>query len=101
VNRASGCAPPRPAWSSPDPLPSWPSRRAGSSAGGDVTLAIPIAAALGWHSWAAVYAEILLGFGAAAVTAITLRRVGRLTAGAHLPLGPFLIAAAAVVVVWP
>jgi leader peptidase (prepilin peptidase)/N-methyltransferase len=68
---------------------------------GDVTLAVSVAAALGWHSWAAVYAGTLLGFGAAAVTAITLRRVGRLTAGAHLPLGPFLIVGAVVVIVFP
>ncbi len=67
---------------------------------GDVALGVPVAAALGWHGWSAVYAGTLLGFGAAAVTAITLRRLGRLAAGAHLPLGPFLIAAAAAVVVW-
>jgi leader peptidase (prepilin peptidase) / N-methyltransferase len=68
---------------------------------GDAALAVPVAAALGWHSWAAVYAGTLLGLGAGAVTAITLRRMGRLAAGAHLPLGPFLIAAVAVVPVWP
>lgn len=69
---------------------------------GDVALALPVAAALGWHSWAAVYAGTLLGLGAAALTAITLRRTGHLAAGAHLPLGPFLITAATLVVaVWP
>ncbi|KAB1116825.1 prepilin peptidase [Micromonospora aurantiaca] len=68
---------------------------------GDVTLAVPVAAALGWHSWTAVYAGTLLGLAAAALTAITLRRAGRLAAGMHLPLGPFLIIAAATVVVWP
>lgn len=64
---------------------------------GDVAIAVPVAAALGWHSWSAVYAGTLLGLGAAALTAITLRRTGRLTAGEHLPLGPFLIGAAALV----
>jgi leader peptidase (prepilin peptidase) / N-methyltransferase len=69
---------------------------------GDVALAVPLAAALGWHSWAAVYAGVLLGLGTAAVTAITLRRIGRLAPGAELPLGPFLIAAAyAAATVWP
>jgi leader peptidase (prepilin peptidase)/N-methyltransferase len=68
---------------------------------GDVAIALPVAAALGWHSWSAVYAGTLLGLGAAALTAITLRRTGRLTAGAHLPLGPFLIGAAALVALSP
>ncbi|MFD6694199.1 prepilin peptidase [Micromonospora aurantiaca] len=68
---------------------------------GDVTLAVPLAAALGWHSWNAVYAGVLLGLGTAALTAITLRRLGRLASGTSLPLGPFLIAAAYTVAVWP
>ncbi|NUR31751.1 MAG: prepilin peptidase [Catenulispora sp.] len=68
---------------------------------GDVTLAMPLAAALGWHSWTAVYSGILLGLGTAALTAITLRRLGRLAPGTSLPLGPFLIAAAYTVAVWP
>jgi leader peptidase (prepilin peptidase) / N-methyltransferase len=68
---------------------------------GDVTIAVPVAAGLGWHSWTAVYAGTLLGLGAAALTAIILRRTGRMAKGAHLPLGPFLIAAAAAVVMWP
>jgi len=68
---------------------------------GDVTLAVPVAAALGWHSWTAVYAGVLLGLGTAALTAITLRRLGRLAAGTSLPLGPFLIAAAYTVAIWP
>lgn len=69
---------------------------------GDVTLAVPLAAALGWHSWTAVYAGVLLGLGTAALTAITLRRLGRLAPGTWLPLGPFLIAAAyAAATVWP
>ncbi|MEU4593278.1 prepilin peptidase [Micromonospora aurantiaca (nom. illeg.)] len=68
---------------------------------GDVTVAVPLAAALGWHSWTAVYAGVLLGLGTAALTAITLRHLGRLAPGTSLPLGPFLIAAAYTVAVWP
>ena len=68
---------------------------------GDVAVAVPLAAALGWNSWSAVYAGVLLGFGSAALVAITLRRMGRLRSGAHLPLGPFLIGAAMTVLVWP
>lgn len=67
---------------------------------GDVALAIPVAAALGWHSWTAVYAGCLLGLGTAAVTALTMRKTGTLRAGGHLPLGPFLIAGAAAALVW-
>ncbi|WP_186315494.1 hypothetical protein [Catellatospora sichuanensis] len=37
----------------------------------------------------------------AMLTAVTLRRTGRLATGAHLPLGPFLIGAAALVALWP
>ncbi|SCE63750.1 leader peptidase (prepilin peptidase) / N-methyltransferase [Micromonospora matsumotoense] len=66
---------------------------------GDVAVAVPVAAVLGWHSWSAVYAGTLLGLGAAALAAVILRRTGRLAAGAYLPLGPFLVAAAAAVVV--
>ncbi|GAA0447836.1 prepilin peptidase [Actinoplanes capillaceus] len=68
---------------------------------GDATLAVPIAAALGWHSWQAVYAGTLLGFGSAALLAITLRSTGRRLPGSVLPLGPFLIAAAVIVLAWP
>ncbi|WP_117210574.1 prepilin peptidase [Allorhizocola rhizosphaerae] len=67
---------------------------------GDVALAVPVAAALGWHSWAAVYAGCLLGFGAAAVTAVAMRKTRKLQPGGHLPLGPFLIAGAAAALMW-
>ena len=67
---------------------------------GDVALAVPVAAALGWHSWTAVYAGCLLSFGAAAVTALAMRKTGTLPAGGHLPLGPFLIAGAATALAW-
>jgi len=68
---------------------------------GDVTLAVPVAAALGWQSWTTVYAGILVALGSTALTAITLRRLGRLAPGTSLPLGPFLITAAYTVAVWP
>lgn len=68
---------------------------------GDVAVAVPLAAALGWKSRHAVYAGVLLGFGSAALAAITLRKTGRLPRGAALPLGPFLIGAAMTVALWP
>jgi len=67
---------------------------------GDVAVAVPLAAALGWHSATAVYTGCLLGLAAAAVTALALRKTGRLQRGSHLPLGPFLIAGAAAALVW-
>jgi leader peptidase (prepilin peptidase) / N-methyltransferase len=66
---------------------------------GDVALAVPVAAALGWHSWAAVYAGTLLGLGAAAAAAVT-RRTAKLQSGRFVPLGPFLIAGAAAALTW-
>jgi len=68
---------------------------------GDVALAVPLAAALGWHSWTAVYIGLIAGLAAAATTAVVMRWTARLPAGAHLPLGPFLIAGAVVVMAWP
>ena len=65
---------------------------------GDPALAAPVGAALGWLGWNNLYAGTLLGLGAAALTGILLRRTGRLPRGVPIPLGPFLIGAAALVV---
>jgi leader peptidase (prepilin peptidase)/N-methyltransferase len=65
---------------------------------GDPALAAPIGAALGWYGWTDLYGGTLLGLGAAAITGLVLRRTGRLTRGTPIPLGPFLIAAATLVV---
>ena len=67
---------------------------------GDVALAVPVAASLGWHSWTAVYVGCLLGLGAAAITAPIMRKTATIPAGGHLPLGPLLIAGAAAALVW-
>ncbi len=68
---------------------------------GDVGLVVPFAAALGWESWWSVYAGVLLGFGSAALFAMTRRNMRHLPTGTPLPLGPFLIASAVTVLVWP
>jgi leader peptidase (prepilin peptidase)/N-methyltransferase len=68
---------------------------------GDVGFVVPFAAALGWESWRSVYAGVLLGFGSAALFAMARRRMRRLPSAAPLPLGPFLIASAVTVLVWP
>ncbi|WP_089297093.1 hypothetical protein [Actinoplanes regularis] len=68
---------------------------------GDVGFVVPFAAALGWESWWSVYTGVLLGFGSAALFAIARRKMRRLPPGSTLPLGPFLIASAMTVLVWP
>lgn len=57
---------------------------------GDVAVAVPVGAALGWNSWLAVLIGVLLAFTVALGTAIGLR----LAAGETLPFGPFLLASA-------
>ncbi len=59
---------------------------------GDVKLVVSVAALLGWWSWAAVFGAVFLAFlaaGAAGTALLLSRRVGR---GAHIAMGPFLIA---------
>lgn len=58
---------------------------------GDVVLLAVIGGFAGWGSWIAVWAAIAAGFALAAVAAGVARwRIA--TAGAYLPLGPFLLA---------
>jgi leader peptidase (prepilin peptidase)/N-methyltransferase len=59
---------------------------------GDVTVAFPVGAILGWHSWPALAAGSLLGLAAASVVAIGARLAHRAPPDAHLPLGPYLLA---------
>lgn len=59
---------------------------------GDVTVAFPVGALLGWHSWPTLAAGTLLGLAAASAAAIAGRLTRRTPAGAHLPLGPYLLA---------
>jgi leader peptidase (prepilin peptidase)/N-methyltransferase len=61
---------------------------------GDVAVAFPVGAALGWQGWTDVSAGILLALVAASVTAVALRLSHRLPPGTQLPLGPFLLASA-------
>jgi leader peptidase (prepilin peptidase) / N-methyltransferase len=61
---------------------------------GDVKLAGPLGALLGWLSWSALALGAFLGFALAAVTGLALiaaRRAGRKSA---LPFGPFMLAGA-------
>ncbi|MGH8432722.1 MAG: prepilin peptidase, partial [Solimonas sp.] len=58
---------------------------------GDVTVAFPVGALLGWHSWTALAVGTLLGL-AAASAAVTARLTSRAPAGGQVPLGPYLLA---------
>jgi leader peptidase (prepilin peptidase)/N-methyltransferase len=66
---------------------------------GDVAVAVPVGALLGWHSWATFAAGVLLGLAAASAAAITARLSRIAARGAHLPLGPYLLVAAFVATV--
>jgi leader peptidase (prepilin peptidase)/N-methyltransferase len=68
---------------------------------GDVTVAFPVGALLGWHSWLALAAGTLLGLAAASAVAATARLTRRALASGQLPLGPYLLAGAFVVAVAP
>jgi leader peptidase (prepilin peptidase)/N-methyltransferase len=66
---------------------------------GDVTTAVPVGVILGWHGWPTLAAGVLLGLTAASAAAITMRLARRTAPGTHLPLGPYLLAAAFVAAV--
>lgn len=59
---------------------------------GDVKLILSISALLGWWGWDALFGGVFLGFlisGVAGVALLATRRVHR---GAHIAMGPFLVA---------
>ncbi|MFJ9827623.1 prepilin peptidase [Streptomyces sp. NPDC101160] len=61
---------------------------------GDVKLAVPLGAALGWYGWGVLFAGAFAGFLLGAVYGLGLvlaRRAGR---GSAIPFGPFMIAGA-------
>ena len=68
---------------------------------GDVKLAGPMGAMLGWISWQAVFVGVVIGFVLAAVVGVAMiaaRRADRKTA---LPFGPFMLAGAWVAILVP
>ena len=64
---------------------------------GDVKLTALLAGYLAWHGWLTVFAGLAGGFLAAGIAALVLLALGRADRSSHLPLGPFLIAAAVLV----
>ncbi|MEC3974312.1 prepilin peptidase [Amycolatopsis sp. H20-H5] len=63
----------------------------GRLGGGDVKLAAPLGAVLGWHSWSLVATGFVLSWTAAALFVVAMKASGKDTQPATFPLGPFLI----------
>jgi len=61
---------------------------------GDVKLAGPLGACLGWLGAAAFAAGMMAAWLLAAVTGVALIAAGRATRKTHIPFGPFLVAGA-------
>jgi leader peptidase (prepilin peptidase)/N-methyltransferase len=61
---------------------------------GDVKLAGPLGALLGWIGWSTVFLGTLAGFLLAAVTGIVLLLARRVSRTSALPFGPFMLAGA-------
>ncbi|MGN6609592.1 MAG: prepilin peptidase [Jatrophihabitans sp.] len=66
---------------------------------GDVKLAVVLGLALGWFGWRAVLVGSLLAFLLNGVVTLALLAARRVTLKTELPFGPFMLAAAAAVVV--
>ncbi|MFD0201429.1 MULTISPECIES: prepilin peptidase [Saccharothrix] len=73
----------------------------GGLGAGDVKLGGLLGLALGWLGWAELAAGTMLGWLAAALGWFVLRAMGRLTRDSVLPLGPFLLLGALLVVSFP
>ncbi|URN18614.1 MULTISPECIES: prepilin peptidase [Streptomyces] len=61
---------------------------------GDVKLALPLGAALGWYGWPTLLAGAFAGFFLGAVYGLGLVVRRRATRGSAIPFGPFMIAGA-------
>ncbi len=61
---------------------------------GDVKLAGPMGALLGWAAWSAVITGTFISFVLAALVGLTLMALGRVGRRSALPFGPFMLAGA-------
>ncbi|MFB9555540.1 prepilin peptidase [Streptomyces roseoviridis] len=61
---------------------------------GDVKLAVPIGAALGWYGWGVLFAGAFAGFLLGALYGLGLVVTRRAARGAAIPFGPFMLAGA-------
>jgi leader peptidase (prepilin peptidase)/N-methyltransferase len=73
----------------------------GGLGAGDVKLGGLLGLALGWLGWSTLLTGTLLGWLAAAIAWIVLRTTRRWTRDSLLPMGPFLLLGALIVVVLP
>ncbi|MEV0881375.1 A24 family peptidase [Micromonospora echinofusca] len=68
---------------------------------GDAKLILSMTALLGWWGWGAPFGAVFFGFlGAGSVGAVLLAS-GRVRRGAHIPMGPFFVASAVVMLALP
>ncbi|MFC4018962.1 prepilin peptidase [Micromonospora sp. GCM10011542] len=63
---------------------------------GDAKLILSVTALLGWWGWGAAFGAVFLGFLVAGLVGVALLATGRARRGAHIPMGPFFIAGAVV-----
>lgn len=68
---------------------------------GDVKLAGPMGALLGWLSWPAVMVGVVLGFALVAVVGLAMILARRADRKSALPFGPFMLAGAWVAILVP
>lgn len=68
---------------------------------GDVKLAGPMGALLGWLSWQATMAGVVIGFALVAVVGIAMILARRADRKSALPFGPFMLAGAWVAILVP
>ncbi|MET9300698.1 A24 family peptidase [Micromonospora aurantiaca] len=61
---------------------------------GDTKLILSVTALLGWWGWGAAFGAVLLGFLVAGLVGVVLLATGRARRGAYIPMGPFFIAGA-------
>jgi leader peptidase (prepilin peptidase)/N-methyltransferase len=61
---------------------------------GDVKLAAPMGALLGWLSWSSLMVGLFLGFALAAIVGVALLATGRAGRKSAIPFGPFMLAGA-------
>lgn len=59
---------------------------------GDAKLILSVTALLGWWGWGAAFGAVFLGFLGAGLVGVVLLATGRVRRGAHIPMGPFLVA---------